>query len=45
MNQEPSPRPAGRRRVRIDEDWLATAVGLLLLVLIISGVISKGVLQ
>jgi hypothetical protein len=30
---------------RISEDWAATAVGLLLLVLIVSGVITKGVLQ
>ncbi len=45
MSQEQSPRPEAGRRIRINEDWLATAVGLLLLVLIISGVITKGVLQ
>ena len=32
-------------RVHISEDWAATVVGLVLIVLIITGVITKGVLQ
>ncbi len=34
-----------RAGLRISEDWAATVVGLLLLVLIVTGVITKGVLQ
>jgi hypothetical protein len=30
---------------RISEDWAATVVGLVLLVLILTGVISQGILQ
>jgi hypothetical protein len=38
----PAEEPGG---LRISEDWAATVVGLVLLVLIITGVITKGVLQ
>lgn len=34
-----------RRPFAISEDWAATVVGLVLLVLILTGVISQGVLQ
>jgi hypothetical protein len=34
-----------RRGLRISEDWAATVIGLLLLVLIVTGIITKGVLQ
>ena len=37
--------PAVSQRSAISEDWLATVVGLALIVLIISGVITKGILQ
>jgi hypothetical protein len=37
--------PAPSSRVHVSEDWAATFVGLLLIVLIITGVITKGVLQ
>ncbi|WP_428961267.1 hypothetical protein [Micromonospora fluostatini] len=42
-----TPVPPARRRAfpQVTEDWAATAVGLLLLVLILTGVISRGVLQ
>ncbi len=33
------------RRLRINEDWAATIIGLVLIVLILAGVITKGVLQ
>jgi hypothetical protein len=33
-----------RPQLRVNEDWAATAVGLLLLLLVLTGVISKGVL-
>ncbi len=39
----PSPTPSGG--FRISEDWAATVVGLLLVVLILTGVITKGILQ
>ena len=38
-NEEPN------ARVHVSEDWLATVVGLVLIVLIVAGVITKGVLQ
>ncbi|MET7402676.1 hypothetical protein KZZ52_35820 [Dactylosporangium sp. AC04546] len=44
MSDDPAPPPT-RSGPRISEDWAATVVGLLLLVLILSGVITKGVLQ
>lgn len=31
--------------VRVSEDWAATVVGLVLLVLILAGVITEGILQ
>jgi hypothetical protein len=34
-----------RGTTRISEDWAATVVGLVLLVLILTGVISQGILQ
>ncbi|MFC7484878.1 winged helix-turn-helix domain-containing protein [Luedemannella flava] len=34
-----------RKRLHISEDWAATVVGLLLIALILTGVITKGVLQ
>ncbi|WP_410813957.1 hypothetical protein [Micromonospora sp. 067-2] len=40
----PAPTPTDNR-FRISEDWAATVVGLVLLVLILTGVISKGILQ
>ena len=40
MSDEPD-----RRSFTISEDCAATAVGLILLVLILTGVITKGVLQ
>jgi len=42
-DETPPPTPSGG--FRISEDWAATVVGLLLLVLILSGVITKGILQ
>ena len=44
MSEEP-PLDESRGGLRISEDWAATVIGLLLLVLIVTGVITKGVLQ
>ena len=38
----PPPEPDTPRGPRINEDWAATIVGLVLVVLVLSGVISKG---
>ncbi|MFI9530055.1 hypothetical protein [Micromonospora rosaria] len=46
MSDETPVSPARSRALpQISEDWAATAVGLLLLVLILTGIISRGVLQ
>ena len=41
--QAPAPTPAGRS-LPISEDWLATLIGLGLLVLVLGGVIVKGMI-
>jgi hypothetical protein len=45
MADETPPPPAPSGGFRINEDWAATILGLLLVVLILSGVITKGILQ
>jgi hypothetical protein len=45
MSDEQQPPPSDRAALRINEDWAATVVGLVLIVLILTGVITKGVLQ
>ena len=42
-NEDPTPPQA--RGPRISEDWAATVIGLAILVLILAGVITKGVWQ
>ena len=42
-NEDPT--PASGRGLRISEDWAATVIGLAILVLILTGVITKGVWQ
>ncbi|MEV4755944.1 hypothetical protein AB0J86_12630 [Micromonospora sp. NPDC049559] len=44
-DETPTPAPPPGRAAWISEDWAATVVGLVLLVLILTGVVSKGVLQ
>ncbi|MBT0768690.1 hypothetical protein KIH74_07115 [Kineosporia sp. J2-2] len=47
---DPAAEPAGRpdpdvetrRRWALNEDWLATAVGLILIVLVLAGVVTDG---
>ncbi|SDQ79911.1 hypothetical protein [Thermostaphylospora chromogena] len=41
-HREEPPAPATGRRRSIDEDWAATILGLVLLVLVIAGVIPTG---
>ncbi|MET7420697.1 hypothetical protein [Dactylosporangium sp. NPDC005555] len=38
----PPPEVSRANRLALSEDWAATAVGLILLVLILAGVITKG---
>jgi hypothetical protein len=50
MTDEPSPAPTPapgdtERGFTINEDWAATVIGLVLVVLILTGVISHGILQ
>jgi len=42
MSTEPEPDETAPRRFRIDEDWAATVVGLLLVVLVLLKVIPEG---
>ena len=39
--QAPAETPGG---IRINEDWLATIVGIVLVLLVLGGVIAKGVI-
>jgi hypothetical protein len=49
MTDEPTPPAAPTRAPErgftLNEDWAATVIGLVLLVLILTGVISHGILQ
>lgn len=36
--------PGGRDSIRINEDWAATAIGIVLVLLVLAGVIAKGMI-
>ncbi|MFO7250423.1 MAG: hypothetical protein DIU60_006710 [Actinomycetes bacterium] len=43
LRRDEPPAPSGGRALRINEDWAATIIGLVLLVLVLTGVIPVGV--
>ena len=40
-NTGAAPQPEGEGSIRINEDWAATVIGLLLMILAMAGVITK----
>jgi hypothetical protein len=42
VSRPDAPDTAGRPRIRINEDWAATGIGLVLVLLVLAGVIVKG---